>query len=50
MDRVDLLHKWLDNSELLRLRTTISNGDNYVLHSLNKEFKYLLHNIACVYT
>ena len=49
MNKLEVLTKWQTNAELVRLRTAIADGDNYVLCSLNKEFKYLLHNIAAVY-
>lgn len=49
MDRVQLLRRWHSSPELQSLISALEAGDNYVLNSLNKEFKYLLHCIASVY-
>jgi hypothetical protein len=49
MSKVTLLHTWIKDPELARLQKALSDGDNYVVWSLNREFRYLLHNIARVY-
>lgn len=49
MSQVNLLEKYQNDPELSRLKETLMLGNNYVVWSLNREFRYLLHIIAKAY-